>query len=208
MQTSRAGLNRNVRGAPEYCACAGAGSAAARQASDRQLAMIALIWGAIEFDLRAEFERSRATSIQSTDNLAHLFEDNIVRTIKANDRVLKSLQLSSVNGTLMPDFRRWAREIDGAGDFTSVVSLVDVDGNLVTTSYGPVTEINVTDRDYFQTHRNNPETGLLIGKPVGQDIRRTGHPKMILHRRTATAAKRAANGGTRRGRFGKSRSHG
>src|SRR5262245_41127123 len=43
MQTSSAGLNRNVRGAPEYCACASFGAATARQASDRQLAMIALI---------------------------------------------------------------------------------------------------------------------------------------------------------------------
>src|ERR1700747_2519021 len=43
MQTSRAGLNRDVRGAPLYSACAAFGTAAARQASDKQLAMMALI---------------------------------------------------------------------------------------------------------------------------------------------------------------------
>src|SRR6185437_142099 len=44
MQTSSAGLNRNVRGAPEYCACAGVGAATARQDSSSQLAITALIW--------------------------------------------------------------------------------------------------------------------------------------------------------------------
>ncbi|MEN3378854.1 MAG: hypothetical protein V7604_4209, partial [Hyphomicrobiales bacterium] len=39
------------------------------------LATIALIWGAVEFDLNAEYRRSQASAFQSTANLARLFED-------------------------------------------------------------------------------------------------------------------------------------
>ncbi|HEV7820926.1 MAG TPA: hypothetical protein VGO84_07080, partial [Burkholderiales bacterium] len=50
------------------------------------LAMIALIWGAVEFHLSIERNRSEAGAIQSTGNLARVFEEQIIRTIRANDR--------------------------------------------------------------------------------------------------------------------------
>ena len=138
------------------------------------LAMIALIWGAVEFDLNAEYERSQASALQSTTNLARLFEDQIVRTIKSNDRILKSLQISSVSGTLLPDFNRWAREIDGAGDFTAVLGLINADGILVASSYGPLPEkVDVSDREYFQVHRGSNETGLFISEPIVNRVTNT-----------------------------------
>jgi diguanylate cyclase (GGDEF)-like protein len=138
------------------------------------LATIALIWGAVEFDLNAEYRRSQASAFQSTANLARLFEDQIVRTIKSNDRILKSLQVSSVDGTLLPDFNRWAREIDGAGDFTAVLGLINADGILVATSYGPLREqLDVSDREYFQVHRDSNEAKLFISEPIVNRVTNT-----------------------------------
>ena len=68
------------------------------------VALLALSWGGVEFYLDSERDRAQAASIQNTTNLAHLFEDHIVRLIKANDRILRALQVSSVNGTLSADF--------------------------------------------------------------------------------------------------------
>src|ERR1700704_3339371 len=136
--------------------------------------MIALIWGAVEFDLDAEYERSQASALQGTTNIARLFEDQIVRTIKSNDRILKSLQISSVSGTLLPDFNRWSREIDGAGDFTAVLSLINADGILVASSYGPLPEqVDVNDREYFQVHRDSNEKGLFISEPIVNRVTNT-----------------------------------
>ena len=92
------------------------------------LAMIALIWGAVEFHLNDERERSEATAILSTSNLARVFEEQIVRTIKANDRILRSLQIGSRKGTLQEDFRRWAAEVD---NWELIDHLAEVSGRLL-----------------------------------------------------------------------------
>ena len=129
--------------------------------------MIALIWSAVELYLNAEYKLSEAAAIQHTSNLARVFEEQIIRTIKANDRILRSLQLSSVNETLLPDFARWAAEIDESGDFTIQIGLIDANGLLIASSLGPITKkTDLSDRDYFTVHRDSPDTGLFIGKPV------------------------------------------
>jgi hypothetical protein len=111
------------------------------------LTVIALIWGAIEFHLNSEWVQSNAAAIQSTRNLARVFEEQIVRTIKSNDRLLRSLQISSVNETLLVDFNRLVNEIDGSGDSTAQLSLVDANGSVIASNLGPILEVtNRSDR--------------------------------------------------------------
>ena len=131
------------------------------------LTVIALIWGAVEFHLNTEFEQSKADAVQDTSNLARVFEEQIIRTIKANDRILRSLQLSSVNGTLSADFDRRASEIDDWGDLTVQLSLVGADGWLTASTLGLALEaMDRSDRDYFKIHRDSPEAGLFISQPI------------------------------------------
>jgi diguanylate cyclase (GGDEF)-like protein len=131
------------------------------------LAMIALIWGAVEFHLSIERNRSEAGAIQSTGNLARVFEEQIIRTIRANDRMLRSLQLSSVNGTLQEDFKRWAAEVNESSDFTIQLGLVNADGLLIGSSLGPIQQATrLGDRDYFKAHLDSADAGLFIGKSI------------------------------------------
>lgn len=131
------------------------------------LTMIALIWGAIEFHLNNERVQSEAAAIQSTRNLARVFEEQIVRTIKTNDRLLRSLQMSSVNETLLADFDRLVNEIDGSGDSTVQLSLVDTNGLVIASNLGPVLEVtNRGDREYFKFHKASPDAGLYISEPI------------------------------------------
>jgi diguanylate cyclase (GGDEF)-like protein len=131
------------------------------------LAMIALIWGAVEFHLSIERHRSEAGAIQSTGNLARVFEEQIIRTIRANDRMLRSLQISSANGTLLEDFKRWAVEVNESSDFTIQLGLIDPNGVLIGSSLGPIQQTTeLGDRDYFKAHLNSTDTGLFIGKSI------------------------------------------
>lgn len=131
------------------------------------LTMIALIWGAVEFHLNTERQLSETAAIRSTGNLARVFEEQIVRTIKANDRILRSLQLSSVNETLSADFARWVSEIDDQSNLTVQLSLVGADGWLTASSLDFITQaMDRSNRDYFAVHRDSAEAGLFISKPV------------------------------------------
>jgi len=131
------------------------------------LAMIALIWSALEFHLDSEYQRLKTGAIQNTGNLARVFEDQIVRTIRANDRILRSLQLASVNATLEQDFDRWAREVEGSGDFIVQLSLLDANGMHIASSLGPVAKpTDLSDREHFRVHQQSAEAGLFISKPV------------------------------------------
>ena len=154
MTSKKSELSRWLRAAPQATTFFG-------------LAMIALIWGAIEFHLNTERELSETAAIGSTGNLARVFEEQIVRTIKANDRILRSLQLSSVNETLSADFARWVSEIDDQSNLTVQLSLVGADGWLTATSLDFVTQaMDRSDRDYVKVHRNSAEAGLFISKPI------------------------------------------
>jgi len=131
------------------------------------LTMIALIWGAVEFHLNTEREQAEAAAAQSTRNLARVFEEQIVRTIKTNDRLLRSLQISSVNETLLADFNRLVNEIDGSSDSTAQLSLVDAKGSVIASNLGPVLEVtNRSDREYFKIHKASPDAGLYISEPI------------------------------------------
>ena len=117
--------------------------------------------------MNSEWVQSKAAAIQSTRNLARVFEEHIVRTIKTNDRILRSLQISSVNETLLADFNRLANEIDGAGDLTVQLSLVDANGSVIASNLGPVLEVtNRSDREYFKVHKASPDAGLYISEPI------------------------------------------
>jgi diguanylate cyclase (GGDEF)-like protein len=131
------------------------------------LAMIALIWGAVEFHLNVERARSEATTIQSTGNLARVFEEQIIRTIKANDRILRSLQRASANGTLQEDFRRWAGEVNESGDFTLQLGVIDANGMMAASSLGPIAQAAyLGDRDYFKAHQASADADLFIGESI------------------------------------------
>ena len=91
------------------------------------IAMIALIWGAAEYDLKRDYDRSEADAVASNDNLVRLFEDQMIRTIKANDSLLRSLQLSAANGTLAAGFDRWSGDLTPffPADFLRLHTLID-----------------------------------------------------------------------------------
>jgi hypothetical protein len=131
------------------------------------LAMIALIWGAVEFHLESERARSLASAVQSARNLTRVFEQQILQTLRANDRVMRSLQISAVSETLTHDFDRWAAEIDRTSDFTAQLSITDAAGRLIASSLGPVGEgADLSDREHYTVHRNSEDDVLFVSKPV------------------------------------------
>ena len=131
------------------------------------LGVIALAWGGIEFYLHNERSRAEAAAIQSTTNLARVFEDQIVRIIKENDRVMRQLQMASVNSTLAAEFDRLAPQPDDVTDPAVRITLADAAGIVTHSNAGSVADrIDLSDREHFRVHREDSEAGLVISKPV------------------------------------------
>lgn len=131
------------------------------------LGMIALAWCAIEFHLETGRARSEAAAIQDNNNLARVFEEHIVRVIRANDRALRFLRTSLESGTFFFDFRRLVENSVAGSDMTQQLALIGPDGRLLATSVtSPVIPVDLSDREHFRVHLDVAEDGLFISKPV------------------------------------------
>jgi len=141
--------------------------ASGRSACFLGFALIALFWSVVEFDLWHERQRAESAALRSTNNLARVFEDQIIRTIKAGDSILRPLQIASASGRLMQEFRFWSDYLEKSDGLALQLSLTDAAGNFIAWSAGPISHsISIADREHFQVHRDGTARGLFISKPV------------------------------------------
>ena len=130
-------------------------------------ALIALFWGAVEFDLWRERQRAESSALRSTSNLARAFASQILGSIKTGDRILQSLQASAANQTLSSEFQHWAGHVNEFGSMVLQVSMTDANGDLIASSAGALTApVNIADREHFKVHQATGADTLFVSKPV------------------------------------------
>ena len=100
------------------------------------LALIALFWGAVEFDLWRERLRAETVALRGTSNLARVFASQILGSIKTGDRMLQSLQAAAANQTLSSEFQHWAGHITEFGSIVVQLDMTDANSDLVALSTG------------------------------------------------------------------------
>ena len=127
-------------------------------------AVIAAIWASVSFNLAIERERSLQSSIQSTGNLARVFEENIVRTLMEADRAMVLLRSSyQQNGNF--DLAKSLGILQN--DLLAQIRIVGPDGVLIPTNTGPISApLDVRDREYFQVQQDSSTDELFISKPI------------------------------------------
>ncbi|MEO8674463.1 MAG: diguanylate cyclase [Casimicrobiaceae bacterium] len=141
--------------------------------------MVAALWGAQWYQLRAT-EQALLTSIaQDTEHYAASFEQFVTRMIKDIDRAALLVKFEyEQHGE--HDLARLMRAgvVEGSG--VAQVSIIDARGDLLATNF-PRAWTNVADRAHFQLH-SAQDTGLLdISKPIRQ--RATGNTVIQFTRR-------------------------
>jgi diguanylate cyclase (GGDEF)-like protein len=132
-------------------------------------AMIAAIWASVSFNLAVEHERSLLSSMQSTGNLARVFEEHIVRVLMEADRAMVLLRSSyQQNGNF--DLAKSLGAMQN--DLLAQIRIVGPDDILVSTNTGPISSpLDVGDREYFQVQRSSSTDELYISKPILGRIR-------------------------------------
>src|SRR6187551_3307729 len=96
--------------------------------------LIAFAWGAAEFDLWRDRERAEQNALRTTNNFARVFEEQILRAIRYNDRIIQSLQQAAVNGTLEQEFARRAAQVNEAAVLTVQIAITSADGAVIASS--------------------------------------------------------------------------
>ncbi len=146
------------------------------------LGLVALGWVGVALELKADRERTFARVMESNANLARVFEDHVVRTLRNADQLLLVVkELYETSGGRF-DLLRYAQESRLDLQPYHIVTIVDANGMLeqATLPFGPT---SVGDREFFRYHAGNPSGALHISRPLTG--RTTGKPTVYLSRRIA-----------------------
>ena len=146
------------------------------------LAIIAICWIGLEYQLSVEHARAIDAAIERGDGLAQLFEDATVRLIKDVDRTLLVLRQAYEDNPQHFDLRDWASRASLFSGVTTQGGLIGPDGYLKATTYdynGP--PIYLGDREHFQVQASAKSDELYIGKPL--ILRASGKLAIQLTRR-------------------------
>ncbi|MBN2977262.1 deoxyribonuclease [Pseudomonas fluorescens] len=118
--------------------------------------------------------REHASTLQaatrSTGNIAQLINADVLRNVELYDLALKGLiaarqreDLSQVTPTIQHLVQF---DLSTAAPFKGEVLMLDAGGNVIADSSTlKPTPRNFADRDYFQAHVSDPESGLFISRP-------------------------------------------
>jgi methyl-accepting chemotaxis protein len=131
------------------------------------LAVIALCWIGVAYQLSVERERALAAEIERGSGLARLLEQDTSRLLKGLDRTLLLLRLAYEENPEHFDLRRMSEQTSFIGDQTIQAALIGSDGYMIA-STAPYTgpPLYLGDREHFQAQVNATGDELFISKPV------------------------------------------
>jgi len=128
---------------------------------------LVLLWTAVLHFLSAEREQSLQSARQNTTNLSRVFEEHIVRSLKAVDQTLLYIRDSYKTDPTGFDLTEWTRRTQALTDLSFQIALIGKDGYVITTNLlSGAARINLSDREHFRVHRDDPEDRLFVSKPV------------------------------------------
>jgi signal transduction histidine kinase len=151
----RLGLALRMRGVAQYGgAVLGLGS-------------IAVLWIGVLYSLSVERDQALQAATQNTSNLARVFEENTIRSLKAVDQTLLSVRDAYEKDPKGFDATAWARNTQFLNDFTFQLGFIDKNGLLTGSNLSEAGKrVDLSDREHFQFQRDNPGDALFISKPV------------------------------------------
>lgn len=142
--------------------------------------LIVAAWGGLAALLALERGRALQNVAHENGNLARVFEEHVLRTIKNGDQTARVLKSQYERYGARFDIARYARDIAIDASLFNILSVIDENGDLVLASQ-PFAAQNLRDREHFKFHARNAGQGLHISKPLRG--RTTGKWSIFLTRR-------------------------
>jgi diguanylate cyclase (GGDEF)-like protein len=149
------------------------------------IAMIILTWATIAFQLSVNRNTAIQGAFQDSANLARAFEEQVVRTVRGIDSTLLVLRAIYVKNTSDFDLAEWTWHAGIVSDVVFQYAIIGADGRLRASSLGPVTPMDLSDREHFKVHVDSTVDDIFISKPVTG--RASGKSSIQLSRRILMA---------------------
>lgn len=132
------------------------------------LALVALLWVAVQTQDRFEYQQTVEAAFKQNSNLAIAFEQYAVRTIESADAITQVLRYEYArNGRSIDIHRLMAEHVIDTEMFSSV-SIIDAHGKFVATNdeTHAILPVNVAGREYFTVHIPRDTGRVYVSKPV------------------------------------------
>jgi diguanylate cyclase (GGDEF)-like protein len=148
------------------------------------VAMIALLWNSIGYHRDVARQAALDAARLTTDNLALTFEEQMLRTIRGIDSTLLVLRAVYEKYPATFDLAEWTWHAGIVSDVVFQYSFIDRNGFLKATSTGPVSPIDLRDREHFRVHVDSEHDEVFISPPLVARLH--GKPLIQLSRRILT----------------------
>jgi signal transduction histidine kinase/DNA-binding response OmpR family regulator len=145
-----------------------------------------VLWIGVFHSLAMEREQAVRAATDNAVNLARVFEEQIIRTIRAIDQSL--LYAREARAKDRSGFRiyNWARATQFLPELTLQISLIDRSGHISGSSLFPKAEpVDLSDREYVKVHTATSPDELYISTPLLG--RATNRPIIIMSRKLTAA---------------------
>ncbi len=131
------------------------------------LAVIGLIWTAVEADIRQERAFAQRIATQTAENYARLFQEHIRRAITETDNTIKFIRQDYLRDPQSFDLADWVKNKYSFNDLALQFTIIGADGRMeTTTTAGAAPRVDLSDREHFRVHVNATADTLFISKPV------------------------------------------
>ncbi|MGA4475577.1 diguanylate cyclase domain-containing protein [Ectopseudomonas chengduensis] len=126
---------------------------------------VAVVWLITLQRIAFEREQALAAEMEANSSLAIAFEQQVFRALKAAEQVAAFVREQYRRQGKAIDLRRWVEEGVIREEMFTIVSVVDEQGDIVSSSQntGPV---NYADREFFTAQRDARIDHLFINQPV------------------------------------------